>query len=122
MTIFIYFHLLVGPLIMLIITLVLLVSITISLTLTTLASIAGKTILISREKLTPFECGFDPNKKARTPFSLRFFIVTILFLIFDVELVLIFPLGLLAEHSNPFFILCARTILTLLICLGLLHE
>nr|DAZ91230.1 TPA_asm: ND3 [Gammarus fossarum] len=107
---------------MMIITTVLVISITISLTLTTLATVTGKTILISREKLTPFECGFDPNKKARTPFSLRFFMITILFLIFDVELVLMFPLGLLAEHSNPFFILCAGTMLTLLICSGLLHE
>nr|YP_009379685.1 NADH dehydrogenase subunit 3 [Gammarus fossarum]ARQ82004.1 NADH dehydrogenase subunit 3 [Gammarus fossarum] len=107
---------------MMIITAVLMISTTISLTLVVLSTLIGKTILISREKLTPFECGFDPSKKARTPFSLRFFMITILFLIFDVELVLMLPLGLLMEHSNPFLILCAGMVLIHLICLGLLHE
>nr|DAZ91256.1 TPA_asm: ND3 [Gammarus fossarum] len=107
---------------MMIITTVLMISIIISLTLVMLSTLIGKTILVSREKLTPFECGFDPHKKARTPFSLRFFMITILFLIFDVELVLMLPLGLLMEYSNPFFILCAGMVLIHLICLGLLHE
>nr|DAZ91282.1 TPA_asm: ND3 [Gammarus wautieri] len=107
---------------MLIITTVLLMSTAISLTLTTLATMIGKNSILSREKLTPFECGFDPHKKARTPFSLRFFMLTILFLIFDVELVLILPLGLLTDYSDPLYILYAGLTLTFLICAGLLHE
>nr|YP_008854387.1 NADH dehydrogenase subunit 3 [Meretrix lyrata]AGR50833.1 NADH dehydrogenase subunit 3 [Meretrix lyrata] len=42
-------------------------------------------------KLTAFECGFDPLSSSRMPFSMRFFLVALLFLVFDVEMVLLFP-------------------------------
>nr|UZT67444.1 NADH dehydrogenase subunit 3 [Melanips sp. ZJUH 20220003] len=44
-----------------------------------------------RNKLVSFECGFDSMSKLRLPFSLHFYIITIIFLIFDVEISLIFP-------------------------------
>jgi NADH:ubiquinone oxidoreductase subunit 3 (subunit A) len=44
-------------------------------------------------KLSPFECGFEPIRKIRTPFSTKFFILIILFVIFDIELALLFPLS-----------------------------
>nr|AAS77764.1 NADH dehydrogenase subunit 3 [Aleuroplatus sp. PB-2004] len=43
------------------------------------------------EKYSVFECGFDPLSALRLPFSLNFYFITIIFLIFDVELVLILP-------------------------------
>ena len=44
-----------------------------------------------QEKSSVYECGFDPYEIARIPFSVRFFLVGILFIIFDLEVVFLFP-------------------------------
>jgi NADH-quinone oxidoreductase subunit A len=43
------------------------------------------------EKLSAYECGFDPYEDARNVFDVRFYLVAILFLIFDLEAVFFFP-------------------------------
>ena len=43
------------------------------------------------EKVTPFECGFDPFDDARSRFDVRFYLVAILFIIFDLEVAFLFP-------------------------------
>lgn len=51
----------------------------------------------------PYESGMDPIGDARKPLDVRFYLVAILFLVFDVELLLIFPyaVALRAEHGIP---------------------
>lgn len=45
-----------------------------------------------KEKRSPFECGFDPAGIRRLPFCIKFFLVRIIFLVFDVEVTLILPI------------------------------
>jgi len=47
--------------------------------------------LEDNEKLSPYECGFDPFEDTRTTFDVKFYLVAILFIIFDLEIVLLFP-------------------------------
>jgi NADH-ubiquinone oxidoreductase chain 3 len=65
-----------------------------------LSSILSKKKNIEREKLSPFECGFNPINSSRFPFSIRFFLIGIIFLIFDVEIALILPIILTLKFSN----------------------
>ena len=43
------------------------------------------------EKLSAYECGFDPYEDARHTFDVRFYLVAILFIIFDIEAMFLFP-------------------------------
>jgi NADH-quinone oxidoreductase subunit A len=43
------------------------------------------------EKLSPYECGFEPFADARSKFDVRFYLVSILFIIFDLEVAFLFP-------------------------------
>lgn len=44
-----------------------------------------------QEKNSPYECGFEPFSDARVEFDVRFYLVAILFIIFDLEVIFLFP-------------------------------
>lgn len=75
------------------------------------------------DKMKPIECGFEDHLKgARTPFSLYFFTLAVLFLVFDVETVLLFP-SPIAANIFPDVDLAKRLFFFLLVLLaGLIHE
>nr|USH59323.1 NADH dehydrogenase subunit 3 [Bombycilla garrulus] len=74
------------------------------------------------EKLSPYECGFDPLGSARLPFSIRFFLVAILFLLFDLEIALLLPLPWATQLNSPDTTMMWASVLILLLTLGLIHE
>uniref|UniRef100_UPI0031F3BAB8 NADH dehydrogenase subunit 3 n=1 Tax=Yangiella montana TaxID=3141511 RepID=UPI0031F3BAB8 len=74
-----------------------------------------------REKSSPFECGFDPMSSPRKPFSIHFFLIGILFLVFDVEIAIILPMIILLNTPSWSWLVIMLTFMVILI-LGLYHE
>lgn len=73
------------------------------------------------EKLTAYECGFEPFEDARNQFNVSFYIVAILFLIFDVELLYLFPWCLVVSYcgTTGFW---TMIIFLLILAVGFLYE
>nr|YP_009543455.1 NADH dehydrogenase subunit 3 [Indicator xanthonotus]AYU71275.1 NADH dehydrogenase subunit 3 [Indicator xanthonotus] len=74
------------------------------------------------EKLSPYECGFDPLGSARLPFSIRFFLVAILFLLFDLEIALLLPLPWATQLQSPLTTLMWTSTIIFLLTLGFIYE
>nr|ACY01630.1 NADH dehydrogenase subunit 3 [Galendromus occidentalis] len=73
-----------------------------------------------KEKLSIFECGFDALSSPRSPFSIQFFKILVIFLLFDMEILIVlpFPLYKLNYLFNIFFLL----LILLFLIFGLLYE
>ena len=66
-------------------------------------------------KLMPYECGIDPIGSARGRYTIRFFIVAILFVIFDVETIFLFPWAIQYQVLGLFGLVEMRVFLAILI-------
>lgn len=75
-------------------------------------------VIIEGESLTSYECGFDLISWTRNLFSYRFFLISILFLIFDVEIALILPI----PYYSGIIIRLGFIIFISILILGLLYE
>nr|QRV62421.1 NADH dehydrogenase subunit 3 [Graptodytes pictus] len=96
--------------------------ISISLIMMMMASILSKKTFMDREKNSPFECGFDPLNSSRLPFSLQFFLIAVIFLIFDVEIALLLPMISIYKISNMLNLMITSFFFILILLMGLYHE
>lgn len=66
------------------------------------------------EKLAPYECGFPPFSSARIKFDVRYYLVAILFIIFDLEIAFLFPWAVVIKQVGM------QALIAVLLFLGLL--
>nr|AQP27059.1 NADH dehydrogenase subunit 3 [Odontotermes sp. BDIT086] len=107
---------------MMMITTAAMVTMILSTTIMMLTTLISKKNNEDREKSSPFECGFDPKNSARLPFSSRFFLVAVIFMIFDVEIALLLPMPITMMTSNMKSWMMVSTTFLLILIIGLYHE
>ena len=73
------------------------------------------------EKLSPYECGFEPFDDAHMKFDVRFYLVAILFIIFDLEIAFLFPWAVVLNDIGVFGLLAMFLFLAILV-VGFIYE
>ena len=102
----------------------LIVAIALALTLLVASKIVAwllKTNRPHKEKLSAFECGFEPFEDARMKFDVRFYLVAILFIVFDLEMAFLFPWSTIV-HKMSWSAFIAMGIFLLILLLGFIYE
>ncbi len=74
----------------------------------------------SKIKLMPYECGVDPVGTARGRFSVKFFIIAMLFIIFDIEVIFLYPWAIIFKDLRLFG-LVEMGIFILILVIGLIY-
>ena len=73
------------------------------------------------EKLSPYECGFEAFEDARMKFDVRYYLVAILFILFDLEIAFLFPWAVVLEEIGVFGFLAMMLFLGILV-VGFVYE
>ena len=75
----------------------------------------------SDAKLSPYECGFEEFENARIPFDVRYYLVAILFIIFDLEIAFLFPWAIALNYIGPSGLISMIVFLNVLV-IGFIYE
>ena len=73
------------------------------------------------EKISAYECGFDPFDDARSRFDIQFYLVSILFIIFDLEVTFLFPWALTLNKIS-YFGFWSMMVFLLILTIGFVYE
>jgi len=73
------------------------------------------------EKLSPYECGFEAFEDARMKFDVRYYLVAILFILFDLEIAFLFPWAIVLQEIGFFGFMAMMVFLAILIA-GFIYE
>ena len=73
------------------------------------------------EKLSPYECGFEAFEDARMKFDVRYYLIAILFILFDLEIAFLFPWAVVLEEIGLFGYLAMVIFLAILV-VGFIYE
>ena len=73
------------------------------------------------EKVSPYECGFEAFEDSRTKFDVRYYLVAILFIIFDLEIAFLFPWAVSLDEIGGFGLLSMGVFLAVLV-IGFIYE
>jgi NADH-quinone oxidoreductase subunit A len=73
------------------------------------------------EKLSPYECGFEPFEDSRAKFDVRYYLVAILFIIFDLEIAFLFPWAVSLDVVGGFGLITMGIFLAILV-VGFIYE
>nr|YP_009694500.1 NADH dehydrogenase subunit 3 [Eurydema liturifera]QEI26485.1 NADH dehydrogenase subunit 3 [Eurydema liturifera] len=87
-----------------------------------MCTLISKSSKKDQEKSSPFECGFDPKSSARSPFSIQFFLIAVLFLIFDIEIAIMLPIILTMKWSMSSTWIITILLFIIILIMGLYHE
>nr|WRY72441.1 NADH dehydrogenase subunit 3 [Typhlocyba bilaminata] len=74
------------------------------------------------QKSTPFECGFNPMSFKRLPFSIHFFLIAVIFLIFDIEIIIILPMTMTIKSTLIKTWMITSITFVMILIMGLYHE
>ena len=88
------------------------------------AMLLGKLISPSRpdpEKNSPYECGFEAFEDARMKFDVRYYLVAILFILFDLEIAFLFPWAVVLREIGMFGFVAMLVFLAILV-VGFIYE
>ena len=86
--------------------------------------VLGKLLGPSRpdaEKNSPYECGFEAFEDSRMKFDVRYYLVAILFIIFDLEIAFLFPWAIVLDEIGTFGLLAMAVFLAVLV-IGFIYE
>lgn len=73
------------------------------------------------EKVSAYECGFDPFDDSRSRFDIRFYLVSILFIVFDLEVSFLFPWSVCLE-SQKFVSILSMVLFLGILTIGFIYE